>query len=380
MKNKSLVVSTGFAMFSMFFGSGNLVFPLTAGKLAEGHFALASLGFLLTGVLVPFLGVFAMFLYRGDVRSFFHSLGKGATFWFPLFALSIMGPFGVLARCITVAHGTFCLLFSGVSLPVFSVGMCASIFLITLNKGRIMSTLGTYLTPILLLSLGAIVSLGLWHGSFPAVQEMAQWSSFQTGFLQGYQTMDLLAAFFFSTFILQHLEKRSGQNHNQSELIKIFVKAAVIGAGLLSFTYVALVALGTIYGEALNGVPPEQMFGAVAEIALGPYAAPILCVAVILACYTTAIVLTSLFADFLKQEVLKDKIPNYAAIIVTLLIAFTVSTFEFAGIARFLGPVLEVIYPALITLTILNILHKVGGYQLYRWPIAATLATKVLWF
>jgi len=380
MKNKSLVVSTGFAMFSMFFGSGNLVFPLTAGKLAEGHFALASLGFLLTGVLVPFLGVFAMFLYRGDVRSFFNSLGKGATFWFPLFALSIMGPFGVLARCITVAHGTFCLLFSGVSLPVFSVGMCASIFLITLNKGRIMSTLGTYLTPILLLSLGAIVTLGLWNGSFPVTHEAVQWSSFQTGFLQGYQTMDLLAAFFFSTFILQHLEKKSGQNHNQSELIRIFVKAAVIGAGLLSFTYVALVALGTIYGEALNGVPPEQMFGAVAEIALGPYAAPILCVAVILACYTTAIVLTSLFADFLKQEVLKDKIPNYAAIIVTLLIAFTVSTFEFAGIARFLGPVLEVIYPALITLTVLNIVHKVGGYQLYRWPIAATLATKVLWF
>lgn len=380
MKNKSLVVSTGFAMFSMFFGSGNLVFPLSAGKLAEGHFVLASLGFLVTAVLVPFLGVFAMFLYRGDTRSFFSSLGKGATFWFPLFALSIMGPFGVLARCITVAHGIFCLLVPGVSLPVFSVGMCALIFLITMNKAKIVSTLGNYLTPFLLLSLGAIITLGLWYGSVPQATPLVEWGSFKTGFFQGYQTMDLLAAFFFSTFILQHLEKRAGQNCDQPTLIKIFLRSSLIGATLLSLTYIALVTLGTVYGGSLAQVPPEQMLGVVAEYALGPYAAPILCIAVILACFTTAIVLTVLFADFIRQEVFKDRLPNYGSLMLTLLIAFAVSTFEFAGIARFLGPILELIYPALITFTIISILHKVWGFQMHRWPIAATLATKALWF
>lgn len=380
MKNKSLVVSTGFAMFSMFFGSGNLVFPLAAGRLAEGHFVLAALGFLATAVLVPFLGVFAMFLYRGQTQSFFSSLGKGATFWFPLFALSIMGPFGVLARCVTVAHGIFCLLIPGISLPVFSLGMCAMIFFITLNKSKIVSTLGNYLTPFLLLSLGAIIVLGLWYGSMPTATSFTEWSSFKTGFFQGYQTMDLLAAFFFSTFILQHLEEKAGHIYDQSTLIKVFFRSSLIGATLLSLTYVALVALGTVYGNTLTDVPPEQMLGVIAESALGPYAAPVLCVAVILACFTTAIVLTVLFADFVKQEVFKNKLPNYGSLLLTLLIAFVVSTFEFAGIARFLGPVLELIYPALITLTVISIFHKVWGFQMHRWPIAATLATKALWF
>src|SRR5262245_8338583 len=107
MKNKLLIISTGFALFSMFFGSGNLVFPLVVGKESGGHYLLATLGIFLTGVVVPFLGVIAMMLYKGDNQKFFGSMGKPATFWFPLIALSLMGPFGVLARCITVAHGSF---------------------------------------------------------------------------------------------------------------------------------------------------------------------------------------------------------------------------------------------------------------------------------
>ncbi|MBS4168058.1 branched-chain amino acid transport system II carrier protein [Parachlamydia sp. AcF125] len=380
MKNKSLVVSTGLAMFSMFFGSGNLVFPLTVGREAGGHFALSSLGFLLTGVLVPFLGVLVMFLYRGETHSFFSSLGKGAAFWFSLCALSLMGPFGVLARCIVVAHGTFGLVVPGVSLPFFSILSCAVIFMLTLNKRKIVSFLGTYLTPILLLSLGAIVLLGLWHGSFPADYTVTKWSAFQMGFLKGYQTMDLLAAFFFSTFILEHLQKNSAQELSQNTLIKIFFKASVVGASLLSIIYIALVTLGTVYGESFREVPQEQLLGLIAEQALGSYASLVLCVAVVLACLTTAIVLASLFADFLRTEVAKEKISAPFSLLVTLSIAFTVSTFEFAGIAGFLGPLLEAIYPALITLTVLSIVHKLWGYQLHRWPIAATLATKVLWF
>src|SRR5579872_2320269 len=106
MKNKTLIISTGLAMFSMFFGSGNLVFPLVVGQTSEGHFGFAAIGILITGVLVPFLGILAMLLFNGSSKDFFGRLGNPAVFWFPLIALSLMGPFGVLARCITVAHGS----------------------------------------------------------------------------------------------------------------------------------------------------------------------------------------------------------------------------------------------------------------------------------
>lgn len=90
MKNKLLVVSTGFALFSMFFGSGNLVFPITVGLESEGHYLLAALGILFTGVVVPFLGVLGMMLYKGDIYSFFNCFGRKGTFIFSFLALALM--------------------------------------------------------------------------------------------------------------------------------------------------------------------------------------------------------------------------------------------------------------------------------------------------
>jgi LIVCS family branched-chain amino acid:cation transporter len=66
MVKKNIILSTGLAMFSMFFGSGNLVFPLLVGQMSSGHYLSATLGILLTGVLVPFLGILAMILFNGD--------------------------------------------------------------------------------------------------------------------------------------------------------------------------------------------------------------------------------------------------------------------------------------------------------------------------
>src|SRR5690349_22076848 len=94
MKKQLLIISTGFALFSMFFGSGNLVFPISVGVESQGHYLLGSLGILLTGVIVPFLGVLGMMLFKGDIMHFFSCFGKKGTFIFSLIALSLMGPFG----------------------------------------------------------------------------------------------------------------------------------------------------------------------------------------------------------------------------------------------------------------------------------------------
>ena len=355
MKNKTLILSTGLAMFSMFFGSGNLVFLVLVGKISEGHYLLAAIGFLLTGVLVPFLGVLAMFLFEGDQKSFFSRLGKSATFWFPLFALSLMGPFGVLARCITVAHGAFKMVAPNLTLWLFSVISCSVIFILTLYKNKIVSILGSFLTPVLLISLTAITYYGLKGASLPTTAAIIEWNSFKQGLLQGYQTMDLLASFFFSTFIIKHLQE-SQTGLKQS--IAVFMKSSLLGASLLSVIYVALVILGAIYAPQLAGVPSQEMLNRIAILSLGSWAAPILSTTVILACLTTAIVLTSLFADFTRKEILKGQYGESTSLAITLIIAFFVSTLEFSGIMLVLSPILEYTYPALILLTVINIFHK----------------------
>jgi LIVCS family branched-chain amino acid:cation transporter len=376
MKNKFLVVSTGFAMFSMFFGSGNLVFPLLVGQMSEGHYLLAFFGILLTGVLVPILGILVMLLFNGDQTAFFSRLGKPATFWFPLVALSLMGPFGVLARCIVVGHGAFRLLFPHTALWTFSLISCALIFLLTIRKNRIISLLGLVLTPLLLISLAAIAIFGLCKMDLPASQLEGSWTSFKNGIFQGYQTMDLLAAFFFSVFVIKQLKRKNTDTPRAS--LPLFLKSSLVGAGLLAAVYFALVLLGSMYAPLLGNVPPQEMLGFIAEQALGPLAAPVVCVAVILACLTTAIVLASLFSDFLKQEIARGQLPTPIALLTTLIIAFCISTLQFSGIMAFIAPILEFTYPALIVMTVVSIFHKLWGFKSVRAPTAIAVLLKLL--
>lgn len=377
MKTKWLVLSTGFALFSMFFGSGNLVFPITVGLESGGHYLLSAFGILFTGVLVPFLGVFGMMLYKGDIDQFFSSFGKKGVFIFSFLALALMGPFGVLARCLTVAHGALLLLVPNVSLMLTSAVLCLIIFVLTLNRSRIVTILGTILTPFLLISIASISVFGLTGGELSQTTEVSSWSALKNGFFQGYQTMDLLAAFFFSKFVIGHLYNNPKTASDETLLHKVFLKASVVGGGILSVIYFALVLLGWNYAPVLANQPPQEMLGIIAMESLGTLAAPAVCVAVIFACMTTAIILTSLFADFIRTEVSRNKLGNVPALVITLVISFLVSTLDFAGIARFLGPILEMIYPALIALTVFNIANKYWGVKATHWPFTLTLAAKL---
>lgn len=360
MKHTMLVLSIGFALFSMFFGSGNLVFPILVGKSSNGFVFLAGLGLILTGVAVPFLGLVGINLYKGNLEEFFGFLGKKGVLIFSFCSVALMGPFGVLARCLTVAHGAVTMVIPNLSLPLVSACLCVLIYFLCIRPSGIVKTLGIYLTPVLLVSIAiiAVMALGQSHDSMTnSAMVMGNldsgWSSFKMGLFQGYQTMDLLAAFFFSQFIIKQIQ--SSQSEKEHSTLKLFFQSSILGASLLSIVYFVLVLLGHLYSPILTDVAPQDMLGVIAKAALGNYAAPCFAVTVIFACLTTAIVLTSLFADFIRFQLTKNKLSNPIAVIITLLIGFSVSTFDFAGIARFLGPLLEAIYPALIVIAIWKI-------------------------
>ena len=143
-------------------------------------------------------------------------------------------------------------------------------------------------------------------------------------------------------------------------MFKIFVQASVVGTALLGGVYMILVTLGWRYNALLQGVPPQEMLGQVALTPLGSMAAPCLVVAIVFACLTTAIILASLFAEFIQKEIFPSKGHYPAALVLTLLIGFGVSSLEFGGIARLLGPILETAYPALVVLTLVNLVRKRG--------------------
>src|SRR5665647_1655937 len=98
--NKSPIIATGLAMFSMFFGAGNVVFPLALGQIAQDKNFFAILGMLVTAVGVPFAGLIAMTLFNGDYRKFFARMGAVPGFIVVAIIMGLIGPFGAIPRCI----------------------------------------------------------------------------------------------------------------------------------------------------------------------------------------------------------------------------------------------------------------------------------------
>jgi LIVCS family branched-chain amino acid:cation transporter len=367
---KSRTFTTGLAMFSMFFGAGNVVFPLAVGQFAQDGNIFAALGLLLTAVGVPFLGLVSMTLFSGDYEKFFERVGKNLGFILSLSIIVLIGPLGAMPRTIALSYSTTQMFWPDLSLPYFSFAACILIFILTIRKNKIVDIIGTYLTPFLLISLGIIIVRGLMIGPHVASIDLAPLPLFLHGLNEGYQTMDLLGAFFFSTVIIASLKKQTTDASPKS-LMKLTLKASLIGGSLLSAVYLGMSFVAASWSEQLALTRPDYYLGTLAVAILGPYAGVIACIAVALACLTTAIALAAVSSEFIHRVIFKKKISYAMALMLTIGINYFISTLEFTGIMEFLAPIMQVCYPALILLSILNILYKLFDFQIVKFPTVA---------
>ena len=118
----------------MFFGAGNVVFPLAVGLQSQDANIFGILGLILTAVLVPFLGLIAAILFKGDYEAFFERLGKWPGFILIVLILALIGPFGALPRTITLSFATTRMFYPSLSLIFFSLVAHLLIFVLTVRK------------------------------------------------------------------------------------------------------------------------------------------------------------------------------------------------------------------------------------------------------
>lgn len=372
MKNylKLETLSIGLAMFSMFFGAGNVIFPLVVGQQAGDKNFYAVMGLILTAVVMPFAGVIAMILFEGNTRQFFGRLGKRPGLLLAFTIIALLGPLGSTPRCIALAYSTLKSSFPGISPIAFSASACAVILAFSFKKNHILSLLGWVLTPLLLGSLAIIILVGLF--STPNIQTVDQpiSSMFLHGLKEGYNTMDLLAAFFFSSSILAILKLRSTDMAAKGQCyLKLAFQASIVGAFLLAIVYIGFSYLASFHGQALDIKGNDELLTAITMKIAGPYAGLLVCITIALACLTTAIALISVFADFFQKEIMKEKISYEISLVGSLTVTFFVSTFEFTGISAFLGPVLQIVYPGLIVLTFANIAYQLINFKPIKVPV-----------
>lgn len=346
----------GLALFSMFFGAGNLIFALFLGQIAEGDFATATIGFLLTAVLVPLIGVIAMVVFKGDYSAFFGCLGKKMGFTAIFVLLTVWIPLGSAPRSIALAY-TSILTYTGDSFPLwlFSIFYCAVSSWIVYKKSRMLDALGYILTPLLLICLALVIVKGMDFSQLSLTFSKEAIPLFISGMTQGYNTMDLIASFFFSASIIQILRQSS---QDEALLLKTTFKASIVAALLLATVYIGLICLAASHGETLRNIPREQLLVYIANKILGPQIGIIASVAVLLACFTTSIALTTVFADFLTQKVFNDQKQYPLALAITLFITFCMSITGLEGVTFLTEPILQLFYPTLIALIVLNVSRK----------------------
>ncbi len=383
-RKSSGIWSIGLAMFAMFFGAGNIVFPLAVGLFTQDKNFYGILGMTITAVLVPLAGLLAMMLFEGDYNAFFRRIGKLPGFLVTLCILGLIGPFGGIPRCMTISYSTLSTFglehLPGMGLTAFSLVSCVLIFLFSFRPNKIISLLGLVLTPLLLVSLATIAVKGMLAMPGAEISPHTRWETFSHGLLGGYNTMDLLASFFFSSVILLCLKKgkqKVSLSENSAQL-KTAIFGSLVAAFLLTLVYVSFSYVAAGCGTLLHGVAGPEILGKLAYLNLGPMAGLFAGAVVAFACLTTEIALAAILADFLRKTLLKEKISYELSLVIILVLSCIVSTLRFEGISTFLVPILQVCYPALIVLTLCNIAHKLYGLKTVKPYVYGTFALSLI--
>jgi branched-chain amino acid:cation transporter, LIVCS family len=379
--HRSGILAAGLALFSMFFGAGDLIWPLIIGGQLGDRISIGVWGFLISGVSLPLLGLFAMMVFEGDFFAFFRKAGAwpGAIMLF--LVQMILGPFGSLPRLLTLAHATLLpYLPEAVNLLVFSLVASLLVFFLAILKNQIVDILGVFLSPIMLLTMGAILIIGFWSPPTQNVVELPAGETFLFGLNSGYNTLDLIASFIFAPLVFsyfKHDETTSDKELAKRHVYKKMSASCIIAGLLLGGMYLGLTFLASYYTPYLPVHRPEERLGLIALKLLGTSGAFISCIAIALSCLTTAIPITAVVADYIKKEFLPDKTPVLLPIGAILLVSTFLANIGFMGIAEMLTPILQILCPPLTVLSVLNILNKLYAIEVRKSLVYITIALSV---
>ncbi|EMR06245.1 hypothetical protein C772_01890 [Bhargavaea cecembensis DSE10] len=375
----SSYVAVGSMLFALFFGAGNLIFPAQLGQQAGENLWPAIIGFLVTGVGLPFLGVIAIG-YSGsnhlqELASRVHPL-YGVLFTSILYLT--IGPFFAAPRTGTVAYeigiapyvGTDA---GGLPLLLFTFIFFAITLWLSLNPAKIVDRVGKLLAPgiVVLLAILIVVAVIRPMGDIQPAAEAYANGAFTKGFTEGYNTMDAIAALVFAIIVVNAV-KAMGMKSKKA------ITGATFKSGLIAILLLAVLYMGIAYIGATS-VQPYGMFetgGPVLSSAATHYFGSagtfLLSVVIILACLTTAIGLITANGEYFHS--LFPKISYKGFVWIFTVLTFTIANFGLSNIIKFSVPMLMLLYPLAISLLILTFTSKLFHHSRVVYVAATAMA------
>ena len=375
--NKDVVI-LGFALFAMFFGAGNLIFPPFLGVISGANWLTGFGGFILSDVGLALLAIIAAAKCNGQVDKILSRSGKKLGLILGSAIMICLGPLLAIPRTsATTFEMGISPLFDGFSPILFSIIFFAMTFILTIKPSKVVDTIGQFLTPALLIALGVLIVKGivspLGEMSLTAMSE----NLFAEGIKQGYQTMDALGAVALSAVIISSLANKGYKNENQK--VKLTLKAGIVAAIGLILVYGGLTYLGatvsTIYGQ---DVSQTSLIVEITASLLGNPGKIILAIIVMLACLTTAIGLTSATAQFF-EKITNGKLKYELIVTVVCIFSAIVSNFGVSTIIKFSGPILDIIYPAMVVLVIMTLFgNKIKNNNAFKGATYTALLVSII--
>ena len=354
MKGKNgAILTLGFALFAMFFGAGNLILPPYIGLISGNKWGIAVIGFFLTAILAPFLGILAVVVSGKSFTDLRAYLPKQIGILIQLLIILCIGPLIAIPR---TGATTFEVGIQPI-LPNFNNILFAGIFFtvvafLSISPGKIVDVIGKYLTPLLIIALFALI---IWGIAQPASELTAVTISnkeiFKKSFLDGYQTLDVLAAVIFAGIIISTAVEKGFTSINQR--VKATILAGLIAIAALLFIYGGLLYLGAISGYPVDdNLSRTSLLLYISQSIFGVKGAYVVSLAMSLACLTTAIALTSATASFF-QELTNGKMSYKFNVILCCLVSGFFSIMSVDEIIAYAINILLFIYPIVFSLIIL---------------------------
>ncbi len=353
-KNKDIIV-IGFALFSMFFGAGNLIFPPFIGMTSGSNWLTSFLGFVLADVGIILLSINAV-AKSGSFQNVVGKAGKKFGISLEVIMMLCLGPILVIPRtAATTFEMSIMPLTSSVNSVVFSILFFGLTFLLTIRPTKVMDIIGKFLTPILLLALGVLISKGI----VSPIGELSSNNSdglFVNGLTQGYQTMDALGIGGVTALIMTSFISKGYTD--KKENISMTLKSALIAGSGLVIVYGGLAYLGatvsTMYDASIS---QTALLVNITNTLLGKSGIILLGIIVAFACLTTSIGLTSVTAKYF-EDVTNKKLKYTHLVAFICIFSSIASNLGVDRIIAIAAPILTIIYPVSILLVLMSTFNK----------------------
>lgn len=363
MKKKLLdTIIIGFALFAIFFGAGNLIFPPYLGVTAGENWGIATLAFLISDPLLSIIAVMVVAALGGSALN----VGRRVH---PLFASALaaicvllIGPIFAVPRTGASTHEIFVQsYFPSAPQWITSLVFFGIVLWITYQENSVMDAIGKYLTPILLLILflifvGAVLQP---NASFAATDRTGL---FAQGFKEGYQTMDVLGAPLLAGVVMKDITRRGYLN--KKDQFRMMFGVGIVAFILLALVYSTLAYSGASMSTVIDTTAQRAaMLTTIVKNLLGSWGQLAMGLAVCFACLTTAIGLTTTCGQYF-EEVSKGKISYKKTILVTVAVEFIISLVGVDSLINLAVPVLTFIFPIMIALILFSAFDQ---YIPYDW-------------